>query len=461
VWLSPETKEHKARADKEVEEESIIISQFQVHSIFTQFRISVHKQKYINMSSPLLTSGKRKAPSSDGETPRLMWTKGDEKSWLSDWQIKLVVDNETEVIYNVHRSILVTGVHYSRYFIRLFQHEESFVESKDRMTQITDLNQEESEAFPILLNYLYDETAEGGTSGYEHIIYRLADYFGIDKLREDVLLAFSRLVDSKEFSETYPLPLVSLPDVHFLEKVLGKMKKKKRKIKILAEHCWQTRASLDKETFQRLTNMEEDDMPLSAAPLESIVQLLKAEHEIMSPGSSQSLTSLQSLGIEELSERWEEVGQETIRTFTSIGMTHEFIQKLWLRMVKFAAISDPSSKFWDSSDSRIILKGAGISEVNGVYHYVGDFHGRPMFSKEGIFEGESCIFAVYCFTVGKISAWQISCYPPGHRPCSDGELDLYNSKSSNSRGSMPPRKGWDLDPYGEGPCPRLIYKFED
>ncbi|CAB9511267.1 expressed unknown protein [Seminavis robusta] len=110
-------------------------------------------------------------------------------SSYSDWQIQISTKHKTRDIYNIHRCVLVSGRRKSGYFASLFS--SNFKESESA-TSLIELEPNQADAFPLLLDYLYGNPSLK-QSYFQDMepkmainLYSLADYFEIASLKSDI-----------------------------------------------------------------------------------------------------------------------------------------------------------------------------------------------------------------------------------------------------------------------------------
>jgi len=100
----------------------------------------------------------------------------------------------------------------------------------------------------------------------------------------------------------------------------------------------------------------------------------------------------------------------------------------------------------------VIVTGAGVESVNGVYTRTGLHDGCPMFTRSGTYKGDKVLFRIFkyddqFFISGGEEDWSIE---------SNEDIDFYATISSEEE-QLPPDNGWYRSSHGELPFP--TFKF--
>lgn len=109
-----------------------------------------------HLSSATTPSRQQTTDSTDshGSFDTLSWSTdlGIAQDCFSDWSIAVVCRNH-ECVYYVHKAILAIGPRHSEYFASLFK--TSLCEQESQQNRFVHLSDEEADAMPILLNFIY------------------------------------------------------------------------------------------------------------------------------------------------------------------------------------------------------------------------------------------------------------------------------------------------------------------
>ena len=74
---------------------------------------------------------------------------------------------------------------------------------------------------------------------------------------------------------------------------------------------------------------------------------------------------------------------------------------------KLSALESTQSNDTEEEDNDVVtVSNCGIVEINGVYKRNGNYNGSPMYSKDGIWDGEAVKFSIY--RCGRWISWNIS-----------------------------------------------------
>ncbi|KAL7519433.1 hypothetical protein ACHAWX_004193 [Stephanocyclus meneghinianus] len=126
----------------------------------------------------------------------------------------------------------------------------------------------------------------------------------------------------------------------------------------------------------------------------------------------------------------------------------------------------------ERTKSKVIVEGAGISEINGTYIQGGVHEGIPMYNKEGVWRDREEVFRIFLCTYSNGNrSWCISIVPLGKEPGKTTDIDFYEcpvtyggkgagmgpyagaGMSENGLGVIPSR-GWKLVNFGQPPAPK-------
>jgi hypothetical protein len=104
---------------------------------------------------------------------------------FSDWVLEVLCE-EDDILstYHVHKAILAAGIRKSSYFVTLFQTKQNFKEKALCKCRFN-LNDTAAEAFPAMLDYMYDAKLNFTIENAVALLH-LADYFGIPSLTNAV-----------------------------------------------------------------------------------------------------------------------------------------------------------------------------------------------------------------------------------------------------------------------------------
>lgn len=152
---------------------------------------------YDGFSSEEKASKRSKIDKNTPRRPILTWRLPQEES-LSDWTVTIhstgnaaaARTEATEAVFHVHTYMLGVGPRRSEYFVRLFQTD--MLESKARASIIHLDHQAAADAFPAMLDFMYDpsEDVAGKTATQAVALRHLASYFGMEELYDNVSHSF-------------------------------------------------------------------------------------------------------------------------------------------------------------------------------------------------------------------------------------------------------------------------------
>lgn len=108
----------------------------------------------------------------------------------------------------------------------------------------------------------------------------------------------------------------------------------------------------------------------------------------------------------------------------------------------------------------LVVSGAGITEVNGIYSYKTENDGVSMYKKDGIWAGDEVEFALFrCRLSDNSKRWYISIVPKGKAPGTNKDIDFYQADSDGRNGENPHGYQWMTAPgIGRDPPPIVQWK---
>ena len=127
-------------------------------------------------------------------------------------------------------------------------------------------------------------------------------------------------------------------------------------------------------------------------------------------------------------------------------------------------IDDDDSAFNndDGLVKEMIVEGAGLREINGVYERVGTHDGVSRFMRTSRYNGRSVDFMLFrCKLTDGTRRWYISIVPENTHPGTTQDIDFYAVPHSQQQDpNIPPRDDWIAIPSngGGGPAPQVYPK---
>jgi len=109
--------------------------------------------------------------------------------------------------------------------------------------------------------------------------------------------------------------------------------------------------------------------------------------------------------------------------------------------------------------TKVIVSGAGVKAINGIYTRSGSFDGVAKYQKNGIWKDKEETFSLFrCKLSDQSKRWYISIVPKNIQPGTNKDLDFYSAQGRNEFSEYPPEK-W-MTAMGEGidPPPTLTWK---
>lgn len=108
----------------------------------------------------------------------------------------------------------------------------------------------------------------------------------------------------------------------------------------------------------------------------------------------------------------------------------------------------------------LVVSGAGITEVDGIYSYKAENDGVPMYKKDGVWEGNNVEFALFrCRLSDNSQRWYISIVPKGKCPGTNKDIDFYQAEADGRNGENPHGYPWETaQGIGQDPPPNVEWK---
>jgi hypothetical protein len=133
-----------------------------------------------------------------------------------------------------------------------------------------------------------------------------------------------------------------------------------------------------------------------------------------------------------------------------------FVPTLCERMIKEAEFDSPKRL---EEGSKIIVEGAGISEVNGVYLYNKNY---KSFIKKGKWQAVRSTFHIYnCTNINGCRKWFVSCTLPTKNPGTTEDTYFYFFEITGaSVETVPPKTGWKKTGKGRESVPHLVHELD-
>lgn len=111
---------------------------------------------------------------------------------------------------------------------------------------------------------------------------------------------------------------------------------------------------------------------------------------------------------------------------------------------------------YDCKLGEVIVRDAGVLEINGVYNYFDLRRGVGRYVKEGIWKGQKRVFFLYRH---KNHQWYISIIAEGSAPGSHLDIDFYSAHATDSEREKPPIEEWKCSEDGINPPPTCVWKL--
>ena len=118
--------------------------------------------------------------------------------------------------------------------------------------------------------------------------------------------------------------------------------------------------------------------------------------------------------------------------------------------------SDEEDDDFDDMDTKeqVLVEGAGLNAVNGVYSRDGTFENVGKYSMISSWQGQDHEFSLFrCNTSNNTKHWYISIVPMGVTPGTSTDIDFYSAPMSENDPDFPPSRGWTKSSEGHEPAP--------
>jgi len=113
------------------------------------------------------------------------------------------------------------------------------------------------------------------------------------------------------------------------------------------------------------------------------------------------------------------------------------------------------------SSGKIIVSGAGLVTVNGVYNYNGAFDTVARYSKSGIWKNREETFSLFrCRLSDNTKRWYISIVPKNIQPGTNKDTDFYLATATGDQSELPDSVTWMTAKEGTEPAPAVTYKCD-
>jgi len=114
------------------------------------------------------------------------------------------------------------------------------------------------------------------------------------------------------------------------------------------------------------------------------------------------------------------------------------------------------------SNGKIIVSGAGLTSVNGIYNYSGVFDTVAKYSKTGIWNGCDETFSLFrCRLSDHTRRWYISIVPKNIQPGTNKDTDFYLATATGDQSELPDTVMWmTAKENGIDPAPTVTYKCD-
>jgi ubiquitin carboxyl-terminal hydrolase 9/24 len=127
---------------------------------------------------------------------------------------------------------------------------------------------------------------------------------------------------------------------------------------------------------------------------------------------------------------------------------------------------DDDSRMYDDGhrfrDEKIVISGAGLDAINGIYHRDGEFDGVGKYTRKGTWKGMEEAFSLFrCNVSNNTSHWYISIVPVGVQPGTNTDIDFYSAPVNPQNPNLPPIHGWTKANEGIPPSPVVEVRHDD
>jgi hypothetical protein len=117
--------------------------------------------------------------------------------------------------------------------------------------------------------------------------------------------------------------------------------------------------------------------------------------------------------------------------------------------------------------SVVVVSGAGMREVDGIYHFHRMFKNCGLFRKTGKYGSDTVLYSLYRCTMdnGELR-WYISIVPDHREPGSTADIDFYCSAVAYREGSRhdndpkPPTSNWEAVESKYRPAPTIVCTYD-
>lgn len=121
-----------------------------------------------------------------------------------------------------------------------------------------------------------------------------------------------------------------------------------------------------------------------------------------------------------------------------------------------SADEDDSRMYDDVLAEKVIVHGAGLDVINGVYVRNGFFDSVGKYVKKGTWKGVEETFSLFrCNVSNNTQHWYISIVPVGVQPGTNTDIDFYSAPVSHQNPEHPPAQGWNSANEGVSPAPMV------
>lgn len=441
------------------------------------------KRKGAPASSP--SSSEEDDDESRSEVERLNWTEQPDECFLSDYRIEIRVRGSEQVAtcYSVHRSVLSVGAKTSGYFVRIFQNE-NFAESRTKVSYI-ELHELAARAFPAMLDYLYSpsdalDIAHDNAAALHH----LGQYFGIASLRKRArqfwkdsmtiaqcgtyyghakIFQDDKLVQAvvkkccQDFDDIETdSHLFAVSDVHLWLEILKENAGLPDVFlcSLIASFCLDRQNEMDAETFTKLTR--EELLPVVGS--EAALHLLKLEKIFYLLHDTNTLSALQERCVEALAKSWKDSDSSKVAKFLAEEVNPLVMSQVLMLTTERAKneLQEAERKFNGLRGvlpKEIVVAGAGIAAVNGVYGRTRFFNNAPVYALQAAWNDEPTRFEIFLQHADGASDlfWWIS----------SGTNCFYGVCHVGQDVVLPPGSGWFWTGDGINPSPTLTFRYDN
>lgn len=121
---------------------------------------------------------------------------------------------------------------------------------------------------------------------------------------------------------------------------------------------------------------------------------------------------------------------------------------------------DDDSRLYDDvqkyQPEYILVQGAGLDVINGIYRREGTFENAGKYIKRGIWKSVEESFSLFrCNVSNNTKHWYISIVPPGVQPGTSTDIDFYSAPMNEQDPEIPPDQGWTKAMEGQSPPPSV------